>query len=113
MNLNQLTLIGRMTADAELRYRAGGTPVLEGGMAVNDYDHAAREKATLFVDFKWPNPSPREIHRYLTKGVTLCVTGRLAMERWEDRACGVTRTKHLVMVREIVYGDRRDGPAEG
>lgn len=85
--LNQVTLVGNLTRDAELRYTPSGAAVARFGMAVNDRfrDKSGQDQErTHFVDINvW-----RELAEgcaELGKGDPVLVVGRLVNDSWTDQ----------------------------
>lgn len=88
MSFNKITVIGNLGRDPELRYTPQGDAVCDFSVAVND---RKRDKAGEFQDittwFKvtfWRKQA-ENASKYLTKGKSVYVEGRLQMEEWNDR----------------------------
>lgn len=85
-----LTIVGRLTADPELRFTAQGTPVANFTIASNDreYDTATREwkdgPATFMRCTAWKGLA-ENIVETLTKGAAVIAVGRLQQRSWETR----------------------------
>lgn len=73
MNLNQVVLSGRLTADAELKHTDADLAICNFRMAVNN----RRNNTTLFVDVTCFGKQADAIAQYLTKGTLVGVVGRL------------------------------------
>ena len=88
MSFNKIILIGNLGRDPELRYTPQGDAVCDFSIAVND---RKRDKAGEFHDvttwFKvtlWRRQA-ENASKYLTKGSSVYVEGRLQVEEWTDR----------------------------
>ncbi len=88
MSFSKITLIGNLGRDPELRYTPQGDAVCDFSIAVND---RKRDKAGEFQDvttwFKvtfWRKQA-ETASKYLTKGKSVYVEGRLQVEEWNDR----------------------------
>ncbi|MEM1225942.1 MAG: single-stranded DNA-binding protein [Planctomycetota bacterium] len=101
-SFNQVTLVGNLTRDVELKYLSSGTAVADLSLAVNE----RRKHGSDWVD---------DVHyfdctafartaevagEYLNKGSSVLVSGRLRQERWEKD--GQKRSKVSVTVDRLV-----------
>lgn len=115
MHFNQLTLLGHVTREPELRFLPNQTPVAEFGMAVNrkfKRSNGTEAEKVLFIDCRLFGEGAKVIHEYIGKGAALFVQGKLDYETWEDRETGAKRSKHLLTVETFQFvGSRpqRDG----
>jgi len=104
-SINQVTLLGNLTRDPELRYTPQGTPVIGFGMVTN-YSH--KDKLTNewkdMVDYHnvvfW-GKSAEIISQYLTKGKKICVQGRLQTRNWKADD-GTMKYKTEVVGRDFI-----------
>lgn len=88
MSFNKIIAIGNLGRDPELRYTPQGDAVCDFSIAVND---RKRDKSGEFQDvttwFKvtlWRKLA-ENASKYLTKGRSVYVEGRLQIEEWTDR----------------------------
>ena len=111
-NINRVIISGRLTRDPELRATAGGTSVLSLGVAVNDrrrnQQTGAWEDYTNFIDCTMFGARAESLSKILTKGMLVCVEGRLRWSSWERD--GAKRSKIEVIVDEVELPSR---PAQG
>ena len=95
-DLNVVTLIGRLTRDAEAPQ--GNGPV-RLSIAVNrtrkEGDQYVDEAS--FVDLEYWHKS---LTPYLVKGKQIAVQGEIRQERWTDRETGAARSKLVVVVND-------------
>lgn len=118
-SFNQVTLIGNLTRDPELRVTPKGTAICQFGICVNrefkDESGQKREEAT-FIDCEAWSKGGEIIAKYCTKGRPLFVVGRLKLDQWEDKQSGQKRSKLKVVVENFqLLGGRSDAasaPAE-
>jgi single-strand DNA-binding protein len=84
-DMNTVNLIGRMTADPELKYTPNGKSVLSFSMA-NNYSYKSgeekRETVSFFNCVAW-GKAGELIAQYVKKGDRLAVSGRLQQRSWE------------------------------
>ena len=110
MNVNQVTVAGRLTRDPDLRYIPSGTAVCEFGLAINRR-YKDREEV-CFVDIVLWGKSGETLAKYLKKGDPVCIpTGRLTFDQWEDRE-GNKRSRLRVTAQSFEFvGGKKDREA--
>ena len=96
MDLNSVSLGGRLTAAPELRQTKSGHSVCDVSIAVN----RMKEGETDFVDVTLWGKQAVSLAQYLTKGRHVMIEGRLKLNSWETDE-GVKRSK-LTIVAESV-----------
>ena len=116
-NINMVVLSGRIARDPEVRATAGGTSVMGFGLAVNDRKRNQQtgqwENYANFVDCTMFGNRAEALSRILSKGMLVCVEGRLRYSAWERD--GQKRSKLEVVVDELELPSRpgdRDGYPE-
>jgi single-strand DNA-binding protein len=110
MSFNKIIAIGNLGRDPELRYTPQGDAVCDFSIAVND---RKRDKAGEYQDvttwFKvtlWRKLA-ENASKYLTKGRSVYVEGRLQVEEWTDRD-GKNRHTLVIQGSDIHFiGDNR------
>ena len=114
-NINKVIISGRLTRDPELRATAGGTSVLALGVAVNDrrrnQQTGAWEDYTNFIDCTMFGARAESLSKILTKGMLVCIEGRLRWSSWERD--GVKRSKIEVIVDEVELPSRPQQGGDG
>jgi len=116
--LNKVFLIGNLTRDPELRYTPSGTPVANFAIAINRVRTNAegqRREETTFVDIETFGKNAESCHRFLAKGKTLFVEGRLRYRSWESPD-GHKRNKISVVAERVQFIERaklhREAPSD-
>jgi single-strand DNA-binding protein len=104
-NINNVILVGQLTADPELRSLPDGRSVCELRLAVND----RRDKPPTFVDVAAFGDEADRCVEHLAKGRQVGVIGRLIYKEWEKD--GAKRSKHSVVGRVSFGGKSDDVPA--
>lgn len=109
---NKIILIGNLTKDPELRYTPQGTPVASFRIAVNSRYKQSNElrEETLFIDVVTFGKQAETSSKYLTKGRSVLVEGRLQERRWESN--GQQRSKFEVIAQSVRFLSRKVGPQE-
>lgn len=102
-SFNQVTLVGNLTRDIELRRTASGTAVTDMALAVNDRVKRDGEwvEETTYVDVTLWGRTAEVADEYLSKGSSALIAGRLKMDKWEDRETGKERSKLKVVADRL------------
>jgi single-strand DNA-binding protein len=109
---NKIILIGNLTKDPELRYTPQGTPVASFRLAVNyRYKQADEVKQeTTFIDNVVFGKQAESCSKYLNKGSSVLVEGRLQERKWESN--GQQRSKFEVIAQSVRFLSKRGGSQE-
>ena len=113
-SFNQVTLLGHLTRDPQIKPLPGGSSVVEFGVAVNrKYKTAGGEQRqeVTFVDCAAFGKQGEVIGKYLTKGKPIFLTGRLKLDSWEKD--GQKRSKISVVVEQFQFVGAREGGVSG
>lgn len=110
-SLNKVFLLGNLTRVPELRYTPSGAAVCEFGLAVNrKYVSNNQEKdETCFVNIVVWGKQGESCQKYLEKGSSAMIEGRLQFDQWDDRETGKKRSTLRVVAERVQFvGGRRD-----
>lgn len=113
-SLNQVTLMGNLTRDPELRQTPTGQNVTSFSLALNrSYKDASGEwqEATDYIDIVCWGPLAERVAQYLSKGRRCLVQGRLQSRSWEQD--GNKRSKVEVLANDVTFLDSRGDDAGG
>lgn len=84
--LNNITIMGNITRDPELRRTQSGTSVLAMNIAVErDYKGKDGKKETDFIDCVFWGKTAEYAAKYFTKGRRVVVNGSLQSRKWTDK----------------------------
>ena len=105
MNINKVFLMGRLTADPELRVSANGNvPVIRFTIAVS---RRMKRDETDFID------CAEFISKFFRKGSAIIAFGSIQVDNWKDKE-GKNQRSTKVIVEEVQFGERRsDSPSAG
>ncbi len=104
--LNRVILIGRLVADAELRYTPSGVPVASLRLAVDRrFKGQSGERETDFINIIAWRKTAEFAANYLGKGRLVAVEGRLQIRQWTTND-GQKRTTAEVVADNIQGLDR-------
>jgi len=119
-DINQITIIGRLTKDPEIKYTPSGNPVTNFSIANNNSFMQGDQKVDTvdYFDIEvWGNQAV-SCEKYLKKGSQVCVVGRNKQQRWTDKTSGQTRSKVIINANQVQFLDSKSdskpsGQAEG
>lgn len=101
---NNVTLVGNVTRDPEIRYTPSGATVVTFGLAVNrrwqNKQNQEWEEQTSFFDVKCWAGLAENVAESIQKGTRVVVAGRLEQRSWETDS-GDKRSKVEVVADEV------------
>ena len=101
-DINRVTIIGRLTKDAEVTYTPGGMAIASLSLAINrstkGQDGKWYDEANYF-DVKVFGKQADSLKPYLTKGKQIGVDGYLKQERWEKD--GQKKSRVIINANDI------------
>jgi single-strand DNA-binding protein len=110
--LNKVMLIGNLGNDPELRYGQGGSAVLRLRLATTEKfvtKGGEKQERTEWHTVVMFGTRAEALNKYLTKGQTVYIEGRLSTRQWEDKE-GQKRTTTEVIANELLFlGGGRGG----
>lgn len=111
MNLNKVFLIGRLTADPQLRTTPSGHPVVRLGIATNRVwtdKSGSRQKDTEFHNVVVWGRQAEIASQFLVKGSLVCIEGRISTRAWQDKQGQERKTTDIICER-FQMGPRPSG----
>ena len=119
----QVTIVGNLTRDPELRFTPSGAPVTTFGVAVNrrwqNRDSQQWEESTSFFNVTCWRDLAQNVSESLEKGSRVLVSGRLDQRSWETQDGDKRSVVEIVAdevgpslrwaTAEISRNERRDG----
>lgn len=107
--MNKAILMGRLTADPELKHTPENTPVTSFTLAVNRT--FGQDQQADFIDIvAWRNTAEL-VCKWFCKGMQMAVCGRIQTRTWEDKQ-GNKRKSVEVVANEVYFADRKKGMEE-
>lgn len=106
--LNHINIMGRLTADPELRRTGSGIAVASFTVAVDrDFaDKQSGEKETDFINCVAWRQTGEFVSKYFTKGRMIVVSGRLQVRKWQNKD-GENRYSTEVVADSCYFGDSK------
>ncbi|MEU4558586.1 single-stranded DNA-binding protein [Actinoplanes sp. NPDC023936] len=101
-----ITVIGNLTADPDLRFTPSGAGVAQFTVAstprqLDKQSGEWKDGTPTFLDCKVWRDAAEHVAESLARGARVIVTGRLRQENWEDKQSGQKRSKLVLDVDEI------------
>lgn len=98
--MNTVILMGRLTADPELKHTANDTAVTSFSIAVDR--PMAKEKTADFINVSAWRKTAEFITKYFRKGSMIAIQGSLQTRRYEDKD-GNKRTAYEVVANNVEF----------
>ena len=116
MSFNKIILVGNLGKDPELRYTPQGDAVCSFSIATNekkkDKSGEFQDVTTWFKVTLWRRQA-ENANKYLSKGSSVYIEGRLGIEEWTDRD-GKDRFTLAVQATDMQFiGSRGDNAGGG
>lgn len=108
--LNQVTIMGRLTRDPELKITDSGISVCKWTLAVDrDYRNGDEKQADFFgcVAFRG---TADFVHKYFDKGRMMVVSGQIYSRKWTDKN-GANRVSWEVQAQNVYFADSKNASA--
>ena len=102
MAFNKVILMGRLTADPELKQTQSGTAVTSFSLAVDRKYSKDEEKKCDFITIVAWKQTAEFICRYFKKGSAILLCGELQTRSWKDNQ-GNTRYATEVVANEVSF----------
>lgn len=110
--MNNVTLLGRLVKDPELRSTQSGTAVASFTIAVDREYSKDKERETDFIPCVAWKGAGETIAKFFHKGQRILVAGKLQTRSYTDKE-GNKRTAFEVVVRDFDFIEKREsGSAE-
>lgn len=115
MNLNKVFILGRLTADPQLKSTPGGQSVGSFSVATSRYwkDKAgARQEKTDYHNIVVWGRQAEIASQFLTRGALVFIEGRIETRSWQDKQ-GVERKTTEIVCDRMQLGPRTTGNESG
>jgi single-strand DNA-binding protein len=107
MYLNKAIIIGNLTRDPEMRALPTGTPVASFSVATSRFwkdKNGVKQEDTQFHNVVVFGPQADSVSRYLKKGSSVLVEGRMQTRSWDSTDGKKYRTE--IVAERIQFGPR-------
>ena len=103
---NRVTLVGNLTRNPELKSTRSGTSVTDLGLAMNRAwtgEDGQRHEEVTYVDVTAWGKTAENAVKFLQKGRSVLVEGRLQLDTWTDSNTGQNRSKLRVVAESLQF----------
>lgn len=107
-DMNNITVIGRLVFDPELKYTSAGGALCVFSIAVNK-KYKEKEEVSFFECVSFGKLA-ETIAQYCKKGARIGVTGYLTQSRWDDN--GSARSKVQIVVNNFQFLDGKKNESQ-
>lgn len=104
--LNKIVIMGRLSADPELRRTGAGVAVASFTVAVDRDFRNNGEKETDFIECVAWRGTGEFVERNFSKGKMIVVSGRLQIRKWTDKD-GNKRSTAEIVADNVYFGDSK------
>ena len=105
--LNNISIMGRLTADPALRQTSNNTPKTTFTIACDrDFKNKDGKKETDFINVICWRQTAEFVSKYFGRGRMVAVRGRLQTEKWEDNE-GKKHTIYEVLADSVYPADSK------
>jgi single-strand DNA-binding protein len=116
-SFNKVILMGNLTRDVELKYTPSGFAVARLGLAVNrkwrDSKTNALMEEVVYVEIQALGTQAETAAKYLAKGSSVHIEGRLKLDQWDDKQTGQKRSKLYVVGERFQFVGAKPAAAQG
>ncbi len=110
--LNVACIMGRLTADPELRYTQGNTAVVRITLACNRPVKSGAEEQTDFIDVTAWGKTAEFVSRYFRKGQLVAVDGSIRTGSYTDKQ-GVRRKTFEIWANNVHFAEPKSSRSGG
>lgn len=114
-SVNKVIIMGNLGQDPELRYTPTGTAVCTLNVATTDVrtDNGNRQEKTEWHRIVVWSKQAENCAKYLSKGRTVFVEGRLQTRSWDDQQTGQKRYATEIVAQNVQFIGGGSGRAAG
>lgn len=109
--MNNVSIIGNLVRDPEVKYLPSGTPICEISIAYNEVwynDAKEKQERTHFFGAVAFAGRAESIAKYFVKGQKIAIEGMLSQETWDDKQTGNKREKTKIKITGFDFcGDKK------
>ena len=109
---NNVILIGRLVADAEVRNISGENRVANFTVAVNRPRRKDAEGEADFIDIEAWNATADFVCKYFSKGSKIGIRGRIHTSMYEDKD-GKRRKQTNILAEEVCFVESKTTKSDG
>ena len=112
--INNITLVGRLTKDADLRYTSDGTATATFSLAVNrPFKSASGEREADFINCVIWRKNAENFANFTRKGSLVGITGRIQTRNYENKEGQRVYVTEVVAENFALLESKKDGAGNG
>ena len=112
--INNTTLVGRLTKDADLRYTSDGTATATFSLAVNrPFKSANGEREADFINCVIWRKNAENFANFTRKGSLVGITGRIQTRNYENKEGQRVYVTEVVAENFALLESKKDGASNG
>ena len=112
--INNVTIVGRLTKDADLRYTSDGTATATFSLAVNrPFKSANGEREADFINCVIWRKNAENFANFTRKGSLVGVTGRIQTRNYENKEGQRVYVTEVVAENFALLESKKDGASNG
>ena len=112
--INNVTLVGRLTKDADLRYTSDGTATATFSLAVNrPFKSASGEREADFINCVIWRKNAENFVNFTRKGSLVGITGRIQTRNYENKEGQRVYVTEVVAENFALLESKKDGASNG
>ena len=112
--INNITLVGRLTKDSDLRYTSDGTATATFSLAVNrPFKSANGEREADFINCVIWRKSAENFANFTRKGSLVGITGRIQTRNYENKEGQRVYVTEVVAENFALLESKKDGASNG
>lgn len=108
--MNKVILMGRLTADPELKSTSAGTSYCNFSIAVNRRFAKEGQQTVDFINCTAWSKTAEFLAKYFGKGQMLALCGRIEQNRWEQD--GTVKYAYNVAAEELYFTGSKNEPGD-
>ncbi len=99
-NFNEVTLVGHVGRNAEMRYTDGGKAVAGFSVAVSE--NRGDDSQTQWFEVTTWEKLAETCNEYVTKGMQVLVKGRVYLDKWKDND-DINKSRLAVTASKVLF----------
>lgn len=107
MSINSVTMVGRLTKDAELKYTGDGLAITKFNIAVDRYAGKDKPKEASFFTWTLFGKRAEGLTPYLLRGTQVALSGDARQNRWEKDGEKHSRIEFVANEVELLGGGKK------
>ena len=107
--MNTAVIVGRVGRDAEVRYFDSVKVKANFSVAVNRWDAKTKAEVADWFNIDVWDKQAEFAGEYVKKGIQVAIDGRIAQNKWVDKATGEDKENFLIIANSIrLLGSKKD-----